>query len=48
MRVRSGITTGPKLFNLLIRRLCHALPLPAHSTADLPKQYSLMRSRRQR
>ena len=31
-----------------IRRLCHAYPLPAHSTADLPKRYSLMRSRRQR
>jgi len=26
----------------LIRRLCHALPLPAHFTADLPKQYSLV------
>jgi hypothetical protein len=32
----------------LIRRLCHAYPLPAHSTADLPKRYSLVRSRRQR
>ncbi len=32
----------------LRRRLCHAQPLPAHSGADLPKQYSLVRSRRQR
>ena len=32
----------------LIRRLCCAHTLPAHSTADLPKRYSLMRSRRQR
>lgn len=30
----------------LIRRLCHAHPLPAHSSADLPKQCSLVRSRR--
>ena len=30
----------------LIRRLCHADPLPAHSAADLPKLYSLVRSRR--
>jgi len=34
--------------DLLIRRLRRAHPLPAHSTADLPKRYSLMRSRRQR
>jgi hypothetical protein len=34
--------------NLLIRRLCHAYPLPAHSAADLPKRYSLVRSKRQR
>jgi hypothetical protein len=32
----------------LIRRLCHAHPLPAHFPADLPKRYSLVRSRRQR
>ena len=32
----------------LIRKLCHAHLLPAHSTADLPKRYSLVRSRRQR
>ena len=32
----------------LIRKLCHAYPLPVHSSADLPKRYSLMRSRRQR
>jgi len=32
----------------LIRRLCNAHPLPAHSAADLPKRYSLVRSRRQR
>ncbi len=32
----------------LFRRLCHAHPLPAHSPADLPKRYSLVRSRRQR
>ena len=29
----------------LIRRLCHAYPLPAHFAADLPKQCSLVRSR---
>ena len=33
---------------LLIRRLCDAYPLPAHSGADLPRRYSLMRSRQQR
>jgi hypothetical protein len=32
----------------LIRRQCHAHPLPAHFTADLPRCYSLVRSRRQR
>jgi len=32
----------------LIGRLCHAHPLPAHSTADLLKRYSLVRSRWQR
>jgi hypothetical protein len=31
----------------LIRRLCHAHSLPAHSTTDLPERYSLVRSRRQ-
>jgi hypothetical protein len=31
----------------LIRRLWHAHQLPAHSGADLPKCYSLMRSRQQ-
>jgi FixJ family two-component response regulator len=31
----------------MIRRLCRAHPLPAHSTADLPKQCSLVRGRRQ-
>ena len=29
----------------LIRRLCRIHPLPAHSAADLPKRYSLVRSR---
>ena len=33
---------------LLIRRQCYAHPPPADSTADLPKRYSLVRSRRQR
>jgi hypothetical protein len=33
---------------LLIRRLCRAHPLPAYSGAGLPKQYSLLRIRRQR
>ena len=33
--------------DLQIRRLCHAHPLPAHPAADLPKRYSLVRSRRQ-
>ncbi len=32
---------------LLIRRLCHAYPLPAHSGADLLKYSSTMRSERQ-
>jgi hypothetical protein len=31
----------------LIRRQCRACSLPAHSTADLPKQCSLVRSSRQ-
>ena len=46
---------GPRLVHkrqapadLLIRRLCYAHPLPAHSAADLLKRYSLVRSRRQR
>ncbi len=39
---------GTRTPNLLIRRLCHAHLLPAHSTADLPKRYSLVRSRPQR
>ena len=39
-----GVLSGEHL----IRRLCRAHPLPAHSAADLPKRYSLMRSRRQR
>jgi hypothetical protein len=34
--------------HLQIRRLCRTHPLLAHSAADLPKRYSLMRSRRQR
>ena len=34
--------------DLLIRRLCRAHQLPAHSAADLPRQYSLLRTRRQR
>jgi len=29
----------------LLRRLCHAHPLPAHFVADLPRCYSLVRSR---
>ncbi len=41
-------TPKDSILNLLIRRLCYAHPLPAHSTADLPKRYSLVRSRRQR
>jgi hypothetical protein len=32
----------------LIYRLCRARPPPAHFVADLPKCYSLVRSRRQR
>jgi len=32
----------------LVRRLCHACPLPAYSHADLPKCCSLLRSRWQR
>jgi hypothetical protein len=31
----------------LIRRLCHAHPLPAHFATDLLKYCSLVRSRRQ-
>jgi hypothetical protein len=42
-----GALGGTRTPNLLIRRLCHAPPLPAYSPADLPKRYSLMRSRRQ-
>jgi hypothetical protein len=38
---------GPETPNLLIRRLCRACPLPAYFTADLPRCYSLVRSRRQ-
>jgi hypothetical protein len=34
--------------DLLIRRLCHTRPLPAHSWAGLPKRYSLVRGRWQR
>ena len=33
--------------DLQIRRLCRAHLLPAHSTIDLPKRYSLVRRRRQ-
>jgi hypothetical protein len=33
--------------NLLIRRLCHAYPLPAHSRADLLECCALVRNRRQ-
>jgi hypothetical protein len=29
----------------LIRRLCHAYPLPAYTSAGLPECYSLMRTR---
>ncbi len=43
-----GALEGIRTPNLLIRRLCHAYPSPAHFTADLTKQYSLMRNRRQR
>ena len=43
-----GALGGTRTPNLLIRRLCHAFPPPAHSPADLPKRYSLMRSKRQR
>jgi hypothetical protein len=32
----------------LIRRLCRAHPLPAYFPADLPRCYSLVRSRRRR
>jgi hypothetical protein len=32
----------------LIRRLCHPHPLPARITVDLPRCYSLVRTRRQR
>ena len=43
-----GALGGTRTPNLLIRRLCYAYPPPAHSATDLPKRYSLMRSRRQR
>jgi hypothetical protein len=43
-----GALGGTRTPNLLIRRLCHAHPLRAHSTADVPKRYSLVRTRRQR
>lgn len=35
MRVWSGITTSPKLSNLMIRKLCRTHRLPAHSVADM-------------
>ena len=44
----NGALGGTRTPNLLIRRLCHAYPLPAHFAADLPRCYSLMRNRWQR
>ena len=43
-----GALGGTRTPNLLIRRLCHAHPLPAHFPADLPRCHSLVRSGRQR
>jgi hypothetical protein len=43
-----GALGGTRTPNLLIRRLCHTRSRPAHFTVDLPKRYSLVRSRRQR
>jgi len=43
-----GALGGTRTPNLLIRRLCHAHHLPAHSIAELPKQCSLVRIRWQR
>jgi hypothetical protein len=43
-----GALGGTRTPNLLIRRQCHAHPLPAHSRAGLLDCYSLMRSRWQR
>lgn len=37
---------GTRTLGLLIRRLCHAHWLPAHSGADLPEGHSLMRNTR--
>jgi hypothetical protein len=48
MAVELGALGGTRTPNLLIRRLCHAHPLPAHFAADLPRCYSQVLSRRRR